>query len=60
MTGPNPTALIEFRRCPNCRRTEIVETGEVIALGNQRHDRCGVEVENWVRFKAPADWRPAD
>jgi hypothetical protein len=49
MTGPSPTALIEFRRCLNCRRTEIVETGEVIALGNQRHDHRGLEVENWVR-----------
>jgi hypothetical protein len=52
------TALIEFRRCPNCRRTEIVETNEVVADGMQRHDRCGIDVENWVRFKAPADWRP--
>src|SRR3977135_3617172 len=29
---------------PNCRRTEIVETAEVVAQGNQHHDRCGVEV----------------
>jgi hypothetical protein len=54
-----PEALIEFRRCPHCRRTEIVETGEVIAEGS-RHDRCGVEVESWVRFKAPSDWRPTE
>jgi hypothetical protein len=55
-----PEALIQFRRCPECRRTEIVETGEVIAKGNQRHDRCSVGVENWVHFEAPADWRPAE
>jgi hypothetical protein len=54
-----PEALIEFRRCPNCRRTEVVETGEVIANAN-RHDRCGIEVENWVQFKAPFDWRPPE
>jgi hypothetical protein len=54
-----PVPLINFRRCPECRRTEIVETGEVIAAGNQRHDRCGVGVENWVYFEASADWRPA-
>jgi hypothetical protein len=22
------------------------------------HDQCGVEVEKWVHFKAPGDWRP--
>jgi hypothetical protein len=53
-----PVPLIKFRRCPECRRTEIVETSEVIAAGNQRHDRCRVGVENWVYFEAPADWRP--
>jgi hypothetical protein len=54
-----PEILIKFRRCPECRRTEIVETSEIIAKGSQRHDRCGVEVENWVYFEAPPDWRPA-
>jgi hypothetical protein len=33
-----PEILIKFRRCPECRRTETVETGEVIAAGNQRHN----------------------
>jgi len=50
--------LIEFRRCPICRRTEIVETGEVVAPGNHAADRCPIEVEGWVKFKAPHDWRP--
>jgi hypothetical protein len=59
MTVPQP-ALIEFRRCPNCRRTEIVETGEVVAHGSYNHDRCGVDVEKWVVFNAPTDWRPIE
>jgi hypothetical protein len=60
MTEHHTTALIEFRRCPNCRRTEVVKTGEVVADGSQRHDRCGIAIEDWVQFKAPADWRPAN
>jgi hypothetical protein len=55
-----PEAWTEFGRCPSCRRTEVIQTGQVIAGGNQRHDRCGVEVENRVRFKPPADWCPAE
>jgi hypothetical protein len=55
-----PENLIQFRRCPECRRTEIVETGEVIAAGNQRHDRCNVGVEKWLYFEAPANWRPGE
>jgi hypothetical protein len=59
MTVPRSSTLIEFRRCPNCRRAEVVETGEV-TRGSRNHDRCGVEAEKWVRFKAPSDWRPPE
>ena len=50
--------LVEFRRCPTCFRIEVVETGEVVAPGND-HDQCSVPVDHWVHFRAPADWRPA-
>ena len=48
---------IWFRRCPACRRIEIVETDEVVSEGTN-HERCAVAQEEWVHFTAPPDWRP--